>query len=92
MIPWEGTRLIKAVKNALPKLKPGEPVKLVARVSEGPEVRLKLTKQIRSDAAEIEPGDGAVRVQAGRELADGRDRAAAEGQPVGVDQNRVQEE
>ena len=47
-IPWEGTRLINAVKSAVPKLKPGEPVKLLARVSEGPEVRLKLKKQIEA--------------------------------------------
>ena len=46
VIPWEGTRLLKAVKDALPRLKPGEPVKLVARVSEGPEQRLKLKQQL----------------------------------------------
>jgi hypothetical protein len=46
VIPWEGARLIKAVKDGLPKLKAGEPVKLVARVSEGPEMRLRLKKQI----------------------------------------------
>ena len=46
VIPWEGTRLITAVKGALPKLKAGELVKLVARVSEGPEMRLRLKKQI----------------------------------------------
>jgi hypothetical protein len=46
VIPWEGTRLIKAVKAALPKLKAGEPVKLIARVSEGAEMRLRLKKQI----------------------------------------------
>jgi len=46
VIPWEGTRLLNAVKGALPKLKAGEPVKLAARVSEGPEVRLRLKKQI----------------------------------------------
>jgi Zinc carboxypeptidase len=45
-IPWEGTRLITTVKSALPKLKPGEPVKLLARVSEGPETRQKLKKQL----------------------------------------------
>ncbi len=46
VIPWEGTRLINAVKKA--HFKPGVPVKLVARVSEGPEVRLKLKKQIEA--------------------------------------------
>ena len=45
-IPWEGTRLIQAVKDALPRLKPGEPVKLVARVSEGPEERQKLKAEL----------------------------------------------
>ncbi len=48
VIPWEGTRLIKAVKVALPKLKTGEPVNLVARVSEGPEVRLKLKRDLEA--------------------------------------------
>ncbi|HLX42503.1 MAG TPA: M14 family zinc carboxypeptidase [Bryobacteraceae bacterium] len=47
VIPWEGSRLVKAVKDALPKLKQGEPVKLLARVSEGPEARQKLKKQIQ---------------------------------------------
>jgi hypothetical protein len=46
VIPWEGTRLINAVKKA--RFKPDVPVKLVARVSEGPEVRLKLKKQIEA--------------------------------------------
>ena len=45
-IPWEGTRLINAVKSALPKLKAGEPVRLLARVSESPEQRLKLRNQL----------------------------------------------
>ena len=46
VIPWEGTRLIKATQAALAKLKPGEPAKLLARVSEGPEQRLKLKSQL----------------------------------------------
>lgn len=46
VIPWEGPRLVKTVKDTLPKLKSGEPVKLAARVSEGPEVRQELKKQI----------------------------------------------
>jgi Zinc carboxypeptidase len=48
VIPWEGSRLIKAVKGALPKLKAGEPVALVARVSEGPEVRVKLKRELEN--------------------------------------------
>jgi hypothetical protein len=43
-IPWEGTRLLKAVKDALPKI--SGPAKVLARVSEGPEVRRGLKKQI----------------------------------------------
>jgi Zinc carboxypeptidase len=45
VIPWEGSRLISAVKSALPKLSAG-PVRIVARVSEGPEVRARLKRQI----------------------------------------------
>lgn len=46
VIPWEGTRLLKAVQSAASKLKSGEPVTLVARVSESPQEREKLTAQI----------------------------------------------
>ena len=68
MIPWEGTRLLNAVKDALPRLKAGDPVKLVARVSEGPEQRRKLKQQLidmlaRAGAKTSRRG-GAVRVQA----------------------------
>lgn len=45
-IPWEGKRLVQAIEGALGKVKPGEPAKLLARVSEGPEQRQKLTQQI----------------------------------------------
>jgi hypothetical protein len=44
VIPWEGSRLLKAVKDALPKI--SGPVKLLARVSEGPEARQNLKKQL----------------------------------------------
>jgi len=44
-IPWEGTRLLKAVKDALPRAKGS--VKILARVSEGPEQRKKLAAQIK---------------------------------------------
>ena len=47
---WEGTRLLNAVKGALPKLK--GPVTILARVSEGPEQRQKLTAQIRAMLAQ----------------------------------------
>jgi len=46
LIPWEGKRLIDAVKGAASKIKPGQPLTVGARVSEGPEEREKLTKQI----------------------------------------------
>lgn len=46
VIPWEGTRLLQAVKGALAKLKQGEAVSLTARVSEGPEQRRKLSRQL----------------------------------------------
>ena len=45
-IPWEGTRLINAVKEVVPKIKSGDAVKIDARVSEGPEQRKKLQKQL----------------------------------------------
>jgi len=45
-IPWEGTRLLAAVKSALPKI--SGPVTLLARVSEGSEVRRDLKKQIEA--------------------------------------------
>ena len=47
-IPWEGTRLINLVENALHDVKPGRPVKLTARVSEGPQVRQQLQTQLTS--------------------------------------------
>jgi hypothetical protein len=43
-IPWEGTRLIKAIRDALPKI--SGPVRVEARVSEGPQTRRSLKKQI----------------------------------------------
>ena len=46
VIPWEGTRLVKAVQGAAPKIKAGQDVRLLARVSEGLEQRQKLQKQI----------------------------------------------
>ena len=46
VIPWEGTRLLNAVNEALPRIKPADPVTLIARLSEGPEQRKKLEKQL----------------------------------------------
>jgi hypothetical protein len=50
VIPWEGTRLLTAIKGALPKIdnKASGPVTVLARVSEGPEVRRDLKKQIEA--------------------------------------------
>ena len=52
VIPWEGTRLVNAVEQSLSRVKSGAAVKLVARVSEGPEVRKKLEKQISAMLAQ----------------------------------------
>jgi len=46
VIPWEGRRLKEAVAAAASKMKPGQPVTIVARVSEGPQERQRLTGQI----------------------------------------------
>ncbi len=47
VIPWEGKRLTDAVRKASPKIVRGQEVKLVARVSEGPEQRRKLQAQLK---------------------------------------------
>jgi hypothetical protein len=46
VIPWEGTRLLNAVQGAASKVKAGQDVKLLARVSEGLEQRQKLQARI----------------------------------------------
>ncbi|MGH9484168.1 MAG: M14 family zinc carboxypeptidase [Terriglobales bacterium] len=46
-IPWEGTTLLDDVRTAAAKLHPGQPVVLEARVSEGPQERLRLAAQLR---------------------------------------------
>jgi Zinc carboxypeptidase len=48
-IPWEGKRLLDAVKAACAKLDKQGPVILEARVSEGPEMRAKLRDQILAE-------------------------------------------
>ncbi len=45
-IPWEGTRLLDAVRGAASKIGSGQNVNLLARVSEGPEERHKLKAQL----------------------------------------------
>ncbi len=49
VIPWEGTRLLKAIEAAVPKLTQGAAVNVLARVSESPEQRRKLQSQIESE-------------------------------------------
>ena len=46
-IPWEGKRLVEAVRRGSAKIASGDEVKLVARVSEGPEERRKLQADLR---------------------------------------------
>ena len=46
VIPWEGNRLLDAVKKVSSQVKPNQSVQLVARVSEGPEERHALETQI----------------------------------------------
>jgi len=46
-IPWEGRRLVEAVRGASAKIAAGQPVRLVARVSEGPGQRAKLQAQLK---------------------------------------------
>ncbi len=46
-IPWEGKRLVEAVRRGSAKIAQGDEVKLVARVSEGPEERRKLQAELR---------------------------------------------
>ena len=46
VIPWEGNTLVSAVERALPAVRQGQPARLRAMVSEGPEQRLKLAKKL----------------------------------------------
>src|SRR5262249_26384691 len=46
VVPWEGTRLLKAVQGAAAKVTRGQAVTVLARVSESPEQRQKLRSQI----------------------------------------------
>nr|HEV7955261.1 M14 family zinc carboxypeptidase [Candidatus Acidoferrales bacterium] len=46
VIPWEGNRLLDAVKKVASQVKPNQSVRVVARVSEGPEERRSLQTQI----------------------------------------------
>jgi hypothetical protein len=60
-IPWEGTRMMEAVRKAIANMPKGQPAKLEVRVSEGPEERTKIKqqlidmlKQAGADPAQIE--------------------------------------
>lgn len=58
-IPWEGTELLDDVRTAAARLKPGQPVTLQARVSEGPGERQKLQAQLRDILVKAgAPADG----------------------------------
>jgi hypothetical protein len=46
-IPWEGKRLVEAVRRGSAQIAAGDEVKVVARVSEGPEQRRKLQSDLR---------------------------------------------
>ncbi len=46
-IPWEGRRLLDAVRKAVPGIERGQPANLLAEVSEGPAEREKLTAELR---------------------------------------------
>jgi hypothetical protein len=46
-IPWEGRRLLDAVRTAVPGIERGRPAELLAEVSEGPAERAKLTAELR---------------------------------------------
>ncbi|MBZ5724708.1 MAG: hypothetical protein LAP87_06890 [Acidobacteriia bacterium] len=61
-IPWEGRRLIEAVERAAAKITAGQEVKLVARVSEGPAERRKLTARLREILTRAGASHAAVEV------------------------------
>lgn len=50
-IPWEGLRLLDKVRSAASQLDRGKPASLLAEVSEGPAVRLKLKSQLEKTLA-----------------------------------------
>jgi hypothetical protein len=59
VIPWEGRRLLEAISGVASKIKHGQPVTIVARVSEGPQERQQLAGQI----GDILTHAGATRAQ-----------------------------
>ncbi|HEX5474111.1 MAG TPA: M14 family zinc carboxypeptidase [Vicinamibacterales bacterium] len=63
VIPWEGTRLIDAVQGAASKVAKGEPVTVLARVSESPEQRAKLQTQIEDLLVKAGADRGRLHVQ-----------------------------
>ena len=64
VIPWEGKRLFESVKKALVTVPKGQAVTLEARVSEGPEQRLKIKQQLIDmlKAAGVDPANNDVKV------------------------------
>ena len=61
-IPWEGATLLNDVRGAARKLAAGQPVTLVARVSEGPAERQKLTAELRDILAHAGAAPGQTTV------------------------------
>jgi hypothetical protein len=45
-IPWEGRRLMEAMRGAVAQMPQGQPVTLEVRVSEGPEERIKIKQEL----------------------------------------------
>ncbi len=63
VIPWEGNRLLDAVKKVAAQVKPKQSMRLVARVSEGPEERAKLQTQIENILAAAGADRGQMHVE-----------------------------
>ncbi len=62
VVPWEGNRLLDAVRKAAPKVAGAASVKLIARVSEGPDERRKLTTELRGILAKAGSTNATVEV------------------------------
>jgi hypothetical protein len=64
VIPWEGKHLYEVVRKAAASLPKGAPVTLEARVSEGPEERVKIKQQLTEmlKAAGADPGKLDIKV------------------------------
>ncbi|HTK29190.1 MAG TPA: hypothetical protein VL309_06550, partial [Vicinamibacterales bacterium] len=63
VVPWEGTRLLQAVQGAAAKVVKGQPVTVLARVSESPEQRRKLQGQIEDILTKAGADRGQLKVE-----------------------------